>query len=112
MASRFWAMSVASAAHVLAMRVESEARVLHRRNACALGASLALGTSAAFGVELTNEAKLTTFKDPLFELTYPADFFAIRRTISGDVVRRGGVIFTAGRLSTAEIVTVSYAECC
>ena len=47
-----------------------------------------------------------TFTDPLFELTFPKDFFKIRRTISGDITRRGGVIFTAGRLSTAEIVTI------
>lgn len=48
----------------------------------------------------------TTFRDPSFELTYPGDYFAIRRKISGDVVRRGGVIFTAGRLGKAEVVTV------
>lgn len=48
----------------------------------------------------------TTFRDPSFELTYPGDYFAIRRTISGDVVRRGGVIFTAGNLGRAEVVTV------
>ena len=49
---------------------------------------------------------LRTYVDPLFDLTFPKDFFAIRRTIDGDIVRRGGVIFTAGQLKTAEIVTV------
>ena len=51
---------------------------------------------------------LKTYDDALFEVTFPSDFFAIRRTISGDVVRRGNVIFTAGRYSAAEVVTVEY----
>ena len=53
-----------------------------------------------------DEFPLRTYVDPLFDLTFPKDFFAIRRTIDGDIVRRGGVIFTAGQLKTAEIVTV------
>mmetsp|Transcript_17911 Transcript_17911/g.55083 ORF Transcript_17911/g.55083 Transcript_17911/m.55083 type:complete len:288 (-) Transcript_17911:21-884(-) len=53
-----------------------------------------------------NKAPLRTYVDPLFDLTFPKDWFAIRRTIDGDIVRRGGVIFSAGNLRTAEVVTV------
>ena len=52
------------------------------------------------------DVKLRTYVDPLFDLTFPKDWFAIRRTIDGDIVRRGGVIFSAGNLRTAEVVTV------
>ena len=51
-------------------------------------------------------AALKTYVDPLFDLTFPKDWFAIRRTIDGDIVRRGNVIFSAGNLRTAEVVTV------
>jgi len=53
-----------------------------------------------------HEATFKAFDDPLFSVEFPSDFFKIRRTIGGDIVRRGGVIFTAGQLKTAEIVTV------
>lgn len=69
------------------------------------GLVVATGPTAAHAVDVATKP-LTNFKDPLFEVTYPSDFFSIRRKVSGDVVRRGGVIFTAGKLSTAEIVTV------
>jgi hypothetical protein len=49
---------------------------------------------------------LRTYVDPLFDLTFPKEWFSIRRTIDGDIVRRGGVIFSAGNLRTAEVVTV------
>lgn len=85
----------------------SRASVMPRRSACGLmGGSALLFGNERVAAEPATAVPLKTFTDPLFELTYPSDYFSIRRTISGDVVRRGGVIFTAGRLSTAEIVTV------
>lgn len=69
-------------------------------------------TAQALGVDerdlprKTQDVKLRTYVDPLFDLTFPKDWFAIRRTIDGDIVRRGGVIFSAGNLRTAEVVTV------
>ena len=67
-------------------------------------------TAEALGVEEKDlpqkKAPLRTYVDPLFDLTFPKDWFAIRRTIDGDIVRRGGVIFSAGNLRTAEVVTV------
>lgn len=69
-------------------------------------------TAQALGVDekdlpqKNQDVKLRTYVDPLFDLTFPKDWFAIRRTIDGDIVRRGGVIFSAGNLRTAEVVTV------
>ena len=69
-------------------------------------------TTQALGVDerdlprKNQDVKLRTYVDPLFDLTFPKDWFAIRRTIDGDIVRRGGVIFSAGNLRTAEVVTV------
>ena len=67
-----------------------------------------LTTVALAMVPKAVRAEMTTFDDKLFDVTFPSDFYAIRRTIEGDVVRRGNVIFTAGRLAKAEIVTVEY----
>jgi len=63
----------------------------------------------------TATVEMKTFIDPkgLFVLNVPKRFFAIRRTIKGDLPneetgegRRGSSIFTAGDMSKAEVVAV------
>jgi len=63
----------------------------------------------------TAAVEMKTFVDPkgLFVLNVPKRFFAIRRTIKGDLPneetgegRRGSSIFTAGDMSKAEVVAV------
>lgn len=92
-----------SALVLLSVPVAVALRLAPSRRAVLGGAAAGLVGLPAFAAD---EAPFTTFTDPLFEVAYPKDFFAIRRTIDGDISRRGGVIFTAGQLKTAEIVTV------
>eukprot|EP00555_Chaetoceros_dichaeta_P015087 CAMPEP_0198258978 /NCGR_PEP_ID=MMETSP1447-20131203/8277_1 /TAXON_ID=420782 /ORGANISM="Chaetoceros dichaeta, Strain CCMP1751" /LENGTH=232 /DNA_ID=CAMNT_0043946247 /DNA_START=375 /DNA_END=1073 /DNA_ORIENTATION=- len=63
----------------------------------------------------TATVEMKTFIDPkgLFVLNVPKRFFAIRRTVKGDLPneetgegRRGSSIFTAGDMSKAEVVAV------
>ncbi|KAJ1444944.1 hypothetical protein M885DRAFT_626646 [Pelagophyceae sp. CCMP2097] len=75
------------------------------------GAAAAAARVLAPGAARAVEAPWQSFVDSEFSLQYPAEFFrGIRRTIGGDVVRRGGIIFTTGRLSRAEMVTVEQIE--
>ena len=62
-----------------------------------------------------NTIEMKTFVDPkgLFVLNVPKRFFAIRRTVKGDLPdeatgkgRRGSSIFTAGDMSKAEVIAV------
>jgi len=62
-----------------------------------------------------NTVEMKTFVDPkgLFAINVPKRFFAIRRTIKGDLPdeatgkgRRGSSIFTAGDMAKAEVVAV------
>jgi hypothetical protein len=53
------------------------------------------------------------FTDDLFSISIPQSFFAIRRTVKGDLPdektgkgRRGGTIFTAGDMGKAEVIAV------
>ena len=80
---------------------------LQRRQFLALAPSAAV--AAAPGLACAEDAAPAwkKFADPEFELSYPPSFYkGIRRNIEGDVVRRGGVIFTTGQLAKAEVVTV------
>jgi hypothetical protein len=74
---------------------------------------------AADDAQVDNPSPITTpmkkFVDPqgLFEIEIPTNFFAIRRTVKGDLPdaetgtgRRGSSIFTAGDLNKAEVVAV------
>ena len=63
----------------------------------------------------TNTIEMKTFLDPkgLFAINVPKRFFAIRRTVKGDLPdeatgkgRRGSSIFTAGDMAKAEVVAV------
>ena len=51
---------------------------------------------------------LERYRDPegLFSLELPAGYFKIRRTIEGDIIRRGNAIFSGGDLSKSEIVSL------
>jgi len=80
-------------------------------------ASVAVASSApALAADITSAPlEMKTFVDPkgLFALNIPKSFFAIRRTIKGDLPdektgkgRRGSSIFTAGDMGKAEVVAV------
>ena len=80
-------------------------------------ASVTVASSApALAVDITSAPlEMKTFVDPkgLFALNIPKSFFAIRRTIKGDLPdektgkgRRGSSIFTAGDMGKAEVVAV------
>lgn len=73
--------------------------------------------SPALGVDVVAPApiEMKTFVDPkgLFALNVPKSFFAIRRTVKGDLPdektgkgRRGSSIFTAGDMAKAEVIAV------
>ena len=62
-----------------------------------------------------NTIEMKTFVDPkgLFAINVPKRFFAIRRTVKGDLPdeatgkgRRGSSIFTAGDMAKAEVVAI------
>lgn len=66
-------------------------------------------------VVIQNTIEMKTFLDPkgLFAINVPKRFFAIRRTVKGDLPnektgqgRRGSSIFTAGDMSKAEVVAI------
>lgn len=66
-------------------------------------------------IKPVNTIEMKTFVDPkgLFILNVPKRFFAIRRTVKGDLPdeatgkgRRGSSIFTAGDMSKAEVIAV------
>jgi hypothetical protein len=86
-------------------------RRLIQSTAAAILSSPTLPTLAA---ETTvEEVPLKTITDDLFSISLPQRFFAIRRTVKGDLPdaktgkgRRGGTIFTAGDMSKAEVVAV------
>jgi len=80
-------------------------------------ASVTVASSApALAADITSAPlEMKTFVDPkgLFALNIPKSFFAIRRTIKGDLPdektgkgRRGSSIFTAGDMGKAEVVAV------
>ncbi len=74
----------------------------------------AVATAASPAV-VQNTIEMKTFLDPkgLFAINVPKRFFAIRRTVKGDLPnektgqgRRGSSIFTAGDMSKAEVVAI------
>lgn len=80
-------------------------------------ASVTVASSApALAADITSvPLEMKTFVDPkgLFALNIPKSFFAIRRTVKGDLPdektgkgRRGSSIFTAGDMGKAEVVAV------
>lgn len=69
----------------------------------------------ANAIEDNNKVEMKTFIDPkgLFIIQVPKRFFAIRRTVKGDLPdettgkgRRGSSIFTAGDMAKAEVIAI------
>ena len=67
-----------------------------------------------------NTIEMKTFIDPkgLFAINVPKRYFAIRRTVKGDLPdektgqgRRGSSIFTAGDMAKAEVVAIERYDC-
>jgi hypothetical protein len=95
-------------------------RALTLSGAIGISAILPTLAVAADDAQVDNSpSSITTpmkkFVDPqgLFEIEIPTNFFAIRRTVKGDLPdaetgtgRRGSSIFTAGDLNKAEVVAV------
>jgi hypothetical protein len=79
-------------------------------------ASFVTTSNRAVAAEITSTSiEMKTFVDPigLFVINVPKRFFAIRRTVKGDLPdeqtgkgRRGSSIFTAGDLAKAEVIAV------
>jgi hypothetical protein len=72
-------------------------------------------TPATTPTKRINKVEMKTFVDPkgLFAINVPKSFFAIRRTVKGDLPdektgkgRRGSSIFTAGDMAKAEVVAI------
>ena len=70
-------------------------------------AVIAEDRQAAISIEMKR------FVDPLFALSLPKSFYALRRTRKGDLPdsktgkgRRGSSIFTAGNMAKAEVIAV------
>ena len=95
----------------------------HRRNflKSVLASTISVATVMTFDKNVASAevagtpVEMRTFIDPkgLFSLNVPKRFFAIRRTVKGDLPdeetgqgRRGSSIFTAGDMAKAEVVAV------
>ncbi len=77
-------------------------------------------TDAAGGIDVSSiqqqqQQKVKEFVDPqgFFTISIPSDFYAIRRTVKGDLPdaksgkgRRGASIFTAGNMAKAEVISI------
>ena len=85
-------------------------------NTITISTAAAISTVApSFASDVEAPVEMKTFVDPkgLFALNVPKRFFAIRRTVKGDLPdektgkgRRGSSIFTAGDMAKAEVVAV------
>ena len=71
--------------------------------------------SLNFALDVEAPVEMKNFIDPkgLFAITVPNRFYAIRRTVKGDLPneatgkgRRGSSIFTAGDMAKAEVIAV------
>jgi hypothetical protein len=86
----------------------------NRRRLLQSTAAVILAPLPTLATETTiDEVPLKSITDDLFSISVPQRFFAIRRTVKGDLPdaktgkgRRGGTIFTAGDMSKAEVVAV------